>query len=995
LKPRKISRKSSAENRPVPPWTAFPFLVWASAVLLIAGLFFAGWAVRERQSTIRAITSADRNRILLISERTSSFLESMDLLLLMFREKATSLVLEDPEDWEIYRQSLLHSRVLYPQIHRVFVLDETGGELFSSLHVPPSFTGDLYGRIRLSHEFQKQQFHLDLNRQDKEVFLTFSQTLRDRIHNHDWILGIEIFSQALLFYPEMEESSNTRNILLFDSRGEVLTGLTARGELSLEERLLARDLYAEITTQDTGITGASSLGGLRTVTREGLLVTVNPLDGFPYTLVLTDDQDSALADWRTVVIRNLLLLLAVLALAIMIYFFLYRRRGEKERVRAEVIAGLEHEVRNRTEELKRQFSAARKNELKYRTLFTSMMEGFALHEIICDDAGVPADYRFLDINPAFQKLTGLDPSRVVGKTAREVFPNLESYWIERYGRTALTGEPRIFEDYAAPLGRYYRVIVYSPAERQFAVLFEDVTQRKMNEMLLEQERERLAVTLRSIGDGVIATDVQGKVVLLNDVAEELTGWTSRDARGRHLEEVFRIVHEYTRETCANPVEQVFRTGKIVELANHTSLISRDGTERIIADSGAPITGSSGEIVGAVLVFRDMTDKQRLSESIQRTQKLESLGILAGGIAHDFNNQLFGIFGYLEMADEYLNRGQFDRIGPCIQGAFGVFEHAQSLTRQLLTFAKGGAPIRKTHHLGSILEETVRFALSGSAVVPRMEIQPGLWSCNCDGDQIRQVIDNLVLNAKQAMSGKGELRISLYNDLKSPPDADPSARKLEVICLSIQDDGPGIPPELAAHIFDPFFSTKTTGHGLGLATVFSIVQRHDGWIELDSGRPGAWFRIYLPADREMPVHPEASGSAVLKRSGTILAMDDEPFILEILAGMLEGMGFRTTRVGNDIEALRLFTEAENSGNPFTACILDLTIPGGKGGKETGKRMREINPDTLLIASSGYSDDPVMLNPRDYGFSGCLFKPFRKKDLEQLLGRLLQEAPETGP
>jgi two-component system, cell cycle sensor histidine kinase and response regulator CckA len=274
---------------------------------------------------------------------------------------------------------------------------------------------------------------------------------------------------------------------------------------------------------------------------------------------------------------------------------------------------------NDVTEQRRAQEALERSEARYRSLFDQMTEGFALHEIICDESGRPSDYRFLEINPAFERLTGLDRQGLLGRTVREVIPGTESSWIERYGQVALTGEPAHIEDFSAALGKYYEVFAYSPAFSQFAVMFTDITSRKEAEIALRESETRWATTLASIGDAVIATDREGRITFMNAIAEEATGWPLSDASMKPLSDVFTIVNENTRASVENPVEKVIREGTVVGLANHTILVRRDGTEVPIDDSGAPIRDSSGQVLGVVLVFRDITERKRTEATLAESQ----------------------------------------------------------------------------------------------------------------------------------------------------------------------------------------------------------------------------------------------------------------------------------------------------------------------------------------------------------------------------------------
>lgn len=518
-------------------------------------------------------------------------------------------------------------------------------------------------------------------------------------------------------------------------------------------------------------------------------------------------------------------------------------------------------------------------------------------------------------------------------------------------------------------------------------IIRDISERKTFETELSFERERLAVTLRSIGDGVITTDTRGRVVFLNAVAEEMTGWPTADAYGRPLTEVFHIINEFTRQRCENPVEKVLKTGLIVELANHTMLISRDGRELVLADSGSPIKNDKGEVFGVVLVFRDITEKQKMIDTIQQTQKLDSLGILAGGIAHDFNNLLGGIFGYIDLA---LTAATINpEIAENLESAMGVITRAKGLTQQLLTFAKGGSPIRKVGQIAKTVKDASLFALSGSSIKCRFEAATGLFDCEYDENQIAQTVDNIVLNAQQSMPMGGTIDITVQNWI-----IEKGAHELlapgKYILISVQDYGVGIPKEIQARIFDPFFTTKQKGHGLGLSTAHSIIRKHDGLIDVRSEpAKGSCFTIYLPAIDHISFSPEkASSSADFSGSGNILIMDDEDFIRDTVATMLKRLGYTPVCVKDGTEALEVFTEARNSNNPFTAIILDLTIPGNLGGKEVISKIREFDTTTPAIVMSGYSDDTVLGHPRKSGFNDSLAKPFTGREIGRILKELLK-------
>jgi PAS domain S-box-containing protein len=615
------------------------------------------------------------------------------------------------------------------------------------------------------------------------------------------------------------------------------------------------------------------------------------------------------------------------------------------------------------------------SEEKYRLLYTAMDQGLALHEIITDEKGKPVDYVFLDINDSYTRLLGLTREMVIGKRIKEVMPEVEQYWIDFFGKVALTGESNYYENYLEATGKYYSTYSYSPKKNQFAVLVNDITDRKLAEKAIDEEKERLAVTLRSIGDGVITTDIQGNVVLINRVAENLTGWKQNEAQGKQLNEIFNIISQKTGEKLENPVEKVLSSGQVIELENQTLLVSRDGTERIIADSGAPIKDRESKNIGVVIVFRDMTEKLKLLDSMQRIDKMDSLGILAGGIAHDFNNLLGGIFGYIDMAKECTSDDEL--VNQYLDKALGVFDRVKDLTQQLLTFSKGGAPKRKVGHLGKLVKENASFVLSGKNISCEYQISEDLWLADYDANQIGQVIDNLVINAQQAMPMGGTIFISVNNISLSDGN---------FIKISIKDRGVGISQDMVKRIFDPFFTTKQKGNGLGLATCYSIVQKHDGTIDVESiPGQGTTFHVYLPANHEETLEYAPQAQIQHKGQGTILVMEDEDFLREIISQMLIDMGYTPVEAVNGNEALRIFAEAKMQGNTIKGALFDLTVPGGMGGKEAISKLRIDFPDIPVFAASGFSEDPVMARPTEFGFTDSIRKPFRKEELAELLNR----------
>jgi two-component system cell cycle sensor histidine kinase/response regulator CckA len=509
----------------------------------------------------------------------------------------------------------------------------------------------------------------------------------------------------------------------------------------------------------------------------------------------------------------------------------------------------------------------------------------------------------------------------------------------------------------------------------------ELHRRRITEEALASERERLAVTLNSIGDGVIAVDTAARVLLLNPVAEQLTGWSLAEAVGRPMSEVFRIFDERSGQPAVNPVETVLATGRTVALANHTALESRDGTRRSIADSAAALRSADGRVQGVVLVFRDVTQQRRIEDELARANMLDSVGVLAGGIAHDFNNILTAILANLSLADRRLE--SHHPVKSRLDAAMAAATRAQDLTRQLLTFARGGAPIRTAMSVRELVLETATFAAQGSNVELRFEIAPEIWSAEADAGQVGQVVHNLVLNAQQAMPGGGSVTVRAENDVVGAVPHVPLTPG-RYVRLTVTDGGPGFSPEYLARAFQPFFSTKPTGTGLGLATVYSIVRRHDGHMELANGpNGGACVSFWLPAcDTEHPVVGRRE-APVAHGAGRVLVMDDDPALRALAAECLAALGYEGAFAEDGAAAVRMYEEALRSGQAYDVVVMDLTVRGGMGGLEATQRLRQLDPGLRAIVSSGYSNDPVMADPPKYGFVGVLAKPWRLEDLARAL------------
>ena len=500
----------------------------------------------------------------------------------------------------------------------------------------------------------------------------------------------------------------------------------------------------------------------------------------------------------------------------------------------------------------------------------------------------------------------------------------------------------------------------------------DITLRKDYELQLIQQKELLYITLESIGEAVISTNKDGRIVNLNKEAQRLTEWTKEDAVGRDLQEVFQIIHEETLNPLPSPVEIVLKKNEVVNLSNKTVLLSKSGKKYVIADSAAPIIDNDGNITGVVMVFRDETAKKIFEAESLKASKLDSLSVLAGGIAHDFNNILTAIIGNISLCKYLIDEGS--KIYKKLDIAERAAEKAKDLVAQLMTFAKGSMPVKKNISIKTLINDLVNFLLSGSNAIAEVDIDDDIWNVYADEVMITQVIHNILINAEQAMPTGGKVTIKAENviiNVNSTIPLNPG----RYVKISISDTGIGIPKATIDKVFDPYYTTKAKGTGLGLASAYSIIKRHDGHIEIDSKiGVGTNVYIYIPASLQKSTEVVAQDKIEIDLKGKVLFMDDDVNVFEVGKEILNNVGMDVIHARDGLEAIKIYQDALNKDEPFDLIILDITIPGGMGGKDTIKRLFEIDSSVKAIVISGYSEDIVMSDYKDYGFSGVLRKPF---------------------
>jgi len=516
-------------------------------------------------------------------------------------------------------------------------------------------------------------------------------------------------------------------------------------------------------------------------------------------------------------------------------------------------------------------------------------------------------------------------------------------------------------------------------------------------------------------------DLDGVLLVINPAVAQSLGYRMEDGLGRNLREflfpsVRPMFDRYLQRIRTNPVDSglmrlqakdgaeriwFYRNLRHEEPGSPPRVLGHalDITDRILAEralkqSQKELTKARDELALRVAertaelqqanerLAAEVKQRKQVEDELMRAQKLEALAVLAGGIAHDFNNFLTIVQGNTDLAKIHMKPG--DPVCEILQQTDTACKRAASLASQLLTFGKGGAPIVRTTSVAELLAASVDLARAGSQVRFDLAIPDDLWPADIDVGQISQVFHNVLLNARQAVPEGGVIDVRAENVVID--EAVPFIGTGKYIRILIRDNGCGIPEEILPKIFDPYFTTKETGSGLGLATAYSIVTKHHGHIRADStAGQGSTFCIHLPASELSPVTQPAN--VVRMGTGRILVMDDEEAIRSVLGLMMQQLGYEVECASDGAEAVELFARAMVSGRSFVGVLLDLTVPGRMGGKEAAAELRSIDPSVKLIVSSGYSDAPILSEFKKYGFDDVIRKPYTLAELGDVLTRVI--------
>jgi PAS domain S-box-containing protein len=504
--------------------------------------------------------------------------------------------------------------------------------------------------------------------------------------------------------------------------------------------------------------------------------------------------------------------------------------------------------------------------------------------------------------------------------------------------------------------------------------------RKIAEEAMRESEEHLRAINSAAANAIIVIDNNKNVLHWNPAAEKLFQYTPEEVMDKPIT---AIIAPPKHQSTFTKISKKFNIpdkdsagAKTIELFGY----KKDGTEFPVEVSFSAF--KSRDQWHTVGIIRDISARKKMEKEILRAQKFESLGVLASGIAHDFNNLLTAIIGNINLV--YQHTDPTDENYELLQGADKAAMRAKALSQQLLIFSKGGNPVRKTTSIAPLIKDSAEFALHGSTILCSMDIPENLWLVDIDAGQMSQVLQDLIINSKEAISGSGTIDISCRNVKGVEISAFPGPISGNFIQIQIRDTGCGINKKDVPKIFDPYFTTKDNGSGLGLSIVYSILQKHDGHIAVQS-EPGigTTFTLYLPASLDQHLKIDDKGEISPGRHCQIMVVDGEEMLLNIAKRMLIHLGHDCICVKNSMEAIDIYKHLWKTGTPVDGVIIDLTIPGGMGGKETAGAIYDINPEARIIVSSGYANDPVMIDFDEYGFCAAIAKPFDMAELKKTI------------
>lgn len=595
------------------------------------------------------------------------------------------------------------------------------------------------------------------------------------------------------------------------------------------------------------------------------------------------------------------------------------------------------------------------------------------------------------VNIAGARMLNSTPKDLIGNSAYDIFPKYYKELQKRIFNVIEFDKICDYEDcLQLPSGSKWFWSNFQPVRDSrdsiigVQVISHEITDRKIAEEKLSEKRQLIYATFSAINDGIITTDNHGKIKLVNKSAEKLTGWALHEIINTYVEDILEIVDEKTNVHLQTNIKKVLETGCARSSYKNRILISKDGSRRVISESCLPVFDSDGAVTGIVLVLSNITEKRRLENEVLKIMKLESLGTLAGGIAHDFNNILAGISGLLYLAKTNLekNTETYSLVSKAEEASFS----ASRLANKLLVFAKGGKPLRHDIPTRPLIEEAIKYSLSGSGIDYDINMPDDLWKTNIDKNQIDQVLHTIISYAQKSTPDQGMIFVNAKNmtiedDILDDRDMHVALNAGRYVKVVIEDQGGGVKKEEIEKLFDPYCSEGKLETGLELAASYSMLRKNDGLITVESEYDnGTKFLLYLPASTEQFIKKlKKLGNG----QGKILIMDSDTLLRNTTGEILCLLGFDIDYAKNGIQAIEKYENALNSEDPIDVVILDLTVPGGMGGEETIRELITLDPYVKAIISSGYSNDRVLTHYKDYGFSGVVAKPYTVDELVSVL------------
>ncbi len=600
------------------------------------------------------------------------------------------------------------------------------------------------------------------------------------------------------------------------------------------------------------------------------------------------------------------------------------------------------------------------------------------------------NFHFTYWNNSMERITGASREKTINskKVPWEIFPNLKTAKVDKMMKRAMEGEVVKRDKIPYELKNRKKIFtseMYLPLRNPDGDIYgivgvvKEITKEIETEETLKESEEKYRTLVESSREGICIFRA-GKFLFVNNHLCHIVGYSKEEL---YKMEIWETIDKDDRN-IVQEMERRREKGEEMPDVYEANIITKKGDLRFCEFSIRKMTYQG--IESSMGIIRDITEYKDMEKEREKADRLESLGVLAGGIAHDFNNFLTGILGNISLAKLHLDPK--DDVYEILQESEAAAQSARSLTQQLLTFSKGGSPVRINTNIKDLIRSSANFVLSGSNVRCDSEFPKKLWDVKADKGQLSQVFNNLILNADQAMPEGGSVTIRAKNLIIKEDETLP-LKKGRYVMIEIRDKGIGIPKNVLPKIFDPFFTTKQKGSGLGLSTVFSIIKRHEGFVTVQSElEKGTSFFIYLPAVDRTIVKTRKE-KKIPKGKGKILIMDDKFFVRNAAMKALKMFGYEVKGVSKGEEAISLYKEEKNKGKPFDLIILDLTIPGGMGGEDTLKKLREFSPEIKAIVSSGYSDNPVMSEYKKHGFNAIVRKPYQYEELCEIVRKVLKE------